>query len=256
MRIITLILLLSFFQCSGEVHQWKVRKVKEFTSDESAFTQGLLYENEKFYLSTGIYGRSSLRVFDSKTGKNLGEIPLLPNLFGEGIAKLGSHIYQLTWKNKKALAYREGDKGLERDPQNDFTFNHQGWGLTSDGKHLIISDGSSIIRFLSGNGKSLVKTINVTYEGKPVKRINEMEYVEGKLFANILGSPKIVVIDPESGKVTDVIHVDVDELFSPQKSPLTLNKSAVLNGIAFDPSTNRLFITGKLWPKIFEVSLY
>lgn len=239
----------------GSINYWQVKKVREYPSDPQAFTQGLLYDNGKFYLSTGRYGRSTLRMVDTETGETIASEPLAPDQFGEGLAKVDDTLYQLTWKSGRALAYRLKDTKIERDPTSDFTYSHQGWGLTSDGKHLILSDGTSTVRFYSKNDKSLVKTVTVTYRGSPVGMINEMEYLHGKIFANILGSNKIIVFDPGSGKVTDVITVDTKILFYPKTPPLKKNKAAVLNGIAFDPETNRLFITGKLWPQIFEVSL-
>jgi glutaminyl-peptide cyclotransferase len=249
------IIAISFLGTIDGVQHWQVQKIREYPSDPTAFTQGLLFENGYFYLSTGLFGKSSLRKIHSETGKTVLLTSLDSHYFGEGITKVDDTIYQLTWKNGRALAYKEGDTEFERDLSNDFSYPHQGWGITTDGANLIISDGSSTIRFLSKDDKTLVKILEVTLNGTPIRYINELEYIHGKLFANLLNTHTIVVIDPSDGKITDLITVDLDQLFSPQENPLKNNQAAILNGIAFDLKKSRLFITGKLWPSIFEVSL-
>lgn len=214
--------------------------------DPGAFTQGLLVRNGEFLESTGLFGQSSLRDVEIATGRVLKKVPLAPAYFGEGLAVIGSRAYQLTWQNHVGFVYDADTFELLRP----FSYEGEGWGLTTDGKSLIMSDGTDRIRFLDPENFKVTRTIDVTNAGKPVVRLNELEWIDGEIFANLWQTDEIVRIDPTTGHVRGTI--DFTGLLSPlERTPDT----DVLNGIAYDPATDRLFITGKRWSKIFEVRL-
>ncbi|MDB6068934.1 MAG: glutamine cyclotransferase [Verrucomicrobiales bacterium] len=221
--------------------------VDRFPHDSRAFTQGLLFENATTLLeSTGLNGQSSLRRVELATGKVLQKTGLPDHFFGEGLTQLGGRLYQLTWKDHKGFIY---------DPETfreigTFPYAGEGWGLATDGTSLILSDGTQQLRFLDPKTFAVTRTLNATHQGKPVDRLNELEYVDGEIFANIWGADQIARIDPATGEATGVI--DCSGLF-----PLARRSTPeqVLNGIAWHPETKRLLITGKWWPEIFEVKL-
>jgi glutamine cyclotransferase len=176
----------------------------------------------------------------------LKEISSPPEYFGEGLTVIGSHAYQLTWKNGTGFIYDVDTFRLE----GKFTYAGEGWGLTTDGRWLILSDGTPQIRFLDPGTFKVVRTLRVTEAGQPVERLNELEWVKGEIFANVWQTDEIVRIDPQTGNVRGVI--DLSGLLSPaDRGPGT----DVLNGIAYDDARNRLFVTGKRWPKVFEIRL-
>lgn len=218
-----------------------------YPHDPAAFTQGLIFENAHTLLeSTGMNGRSSLRRVDLKTGRVLQKTDLHARYFGEGLARLNGKLYQLTWKDHKGFIYDA--ETLQQT--GEFPYTGEGWGLTTDGTSLILSDGSNVIRFLDPNTFTVTRTIRATHQSKPVDHLNELEYVDGEIFANIWGTDLIARLDPATGESTGVI--DCTNIFpAAQRS----TSEQVLNGIAWHPETKRLLITGKWWPEVFEVRL-
>lgn len=220
--------------------------IKTWPHDRMAFTQGLLVYGESFLESTGLNGQSSLREVDIKTGRVLKKISLPAEFFGEGLAVLNGRAYQLTWQNRRGFVYNADTFRRE----SEFTYDGEGWGLTTDGTVLILSDGTHRIRFLDPATFKVLRTVEVTSEGKPVERLNELEWIKGEIFANVWMTDRVVRIDPATGRVRGVI--DFSGLLAPaERRPET----EMLNGIAYDSATDRLFVTGKRWPAIFEVRL-
>lgn len=222
------------------------RIVHEYLHDSNAFTQGLIYLNGHLYESTGIQGRSSLREEDLDTGRVLKYQALPSRYFGEGLTNWGNTLIQLTWQSHVALVY----------DLNTFRFvrtipcPYEGWGLTQDGKNLILSDGSAKLYFLDPSSFHLVRRITVTDRGSPVDQLNELEYIHGEIYSNIWHKNRIAVISPANG---DVLRwIDLTGLLPPGS---VSDPEAVLNGIAYDSVHDRLLVTGKLWPKIYEIKL-
>ncbi|HEY1902197.1 MAG TPA: glutaminyl-peptide cyclotransferase [Terracidiphilus sp.] len=222
--------------------------VHTYPHDAQAFTQGLVYLDGHLYESTGIKGQSSLRMEDLETGRIL-QFQAVPAMyFGEGLTNWGSTLIQLTWQNHVALIYDRTTFRLLRT----LPVPGEGWGLTQDGTHLILSDGTADLRFLDPDTLKEVRRIKVTDHGKPVPpdQLNELEFVHGEIYANLWHTDKIARISPATGKVLGYIDLTgllpKDERSSPE---------AVLNGIAWDPVHDRLFVTGKLWPKLFEIKV-
>jgi glutamine cyclotransferase len=214
--------------------------------DRSAFTQGLVFRNGEFWESTGLYGESTLREVEAKTGRVLKQVSLPREYFAEGLAIVGAKAYQLTWQNRKVFVYSADT--FQR--LGEFDYPGEGWGLATDGRLLILSDGTSRIRFLDPETFAVVRTIDVVWEGRPLPELNELEYINGEIFANVWQTDLVVRIDPTSGLVRGAID------FAGLLSPLDRRRDTdVLNGIAYDASADRLFITGKRWPSIFEVRL-
>ena len=224
--------------------------IKEYPHDTAAFTEGLQYVDGKLLESTGNYGESDLRITDLGTGKVEKKLPLDKKYFGEGTTRLNGKIYQMTYKENTCLVYDAATMKLEKT----FTYNFgEGWGMTTDGTHLIISNGSSNIFFYNPENFSEVKRLGVSNQYGPLGSINELEYIKGFIYANIWLKDEIVKIDPASGKV--VGHINLADLRGKGGIPPTVDESSPesLNGIAYDSATNRIFITGKNWPKLFEV---
>ncbi|MEO7412138.1 MAG: glutaminyl-peptide cyclotransferase [Opitutaceae bacterium] len=219
--------------------------INSWPHDRTAFTQGLVFRGDGFLESTGLQGRSSLRELDLKTGRVLKQVALPSEFFAEGLAVINGHAYQLTWQNRRAFVYDVDTFRRERE----LSYEGEGWGLATDGRVLILSDGSNRIRFLDPETFAVQRTIEVTAEGKPVDRLNELEWIKGEIFANVWQTDRVVRIDPATGKVRGVID------FSGLLPPADRAGTDVLNGIAYDAATDRLFVTGKKWPKIFEVRL-
>jgi glutamine cyclotransferase len=220
--------------------------VNTWPHDHGAFTQGLIYLNGELLESTGLEGRSSLRRVELKTGKVLKQVNLSGEYFAEGLATLDGKLYQLTWQNHKCFVYDLESFKLEKE----FTYDGEGWGLATDGHSLIFSDGTDQIRFLDPATFQATRTIKVQARGHPIPRLNELEYINGKIFANIWLTDYIVCIDPATGTVLGAI--DFHGLLSPEEHAAGAD---ILNGIAYDPAGDRLFVTGKLWPKLVEVRL-
>lgn len=228
------------------VVEYTYRVVDARPHDPQAFTQGLLFHDGFFYESTGLNGRSTLRKVDPATGEVLKKLNLPAEYFGEGLALLGNRLYQLTWRSGKGFVYDLASF----TPVREFAFSGEGWGLTTDGRSLILSDGTAQLRFLDPDSFAVTRTVTVTHEGYPVTQLNELEYIDGEIFANLWQSSRIVRIAPESGRVTGIIDL-TNLLPANDRRPDT----DVLNGIAYDPATRRLFVTGKNWPRLFEIEL-
>jgi glutamine cyclotransferase len=220
--------------------------IREWPHDPAAFTQGLVFRNGGFLESTGLNGESTLRSVDLETGRVLKRVSLPREYFAEGLAFVGNRAYQLTWQNHKGFIY---DVDTFR-AEGEFTYEGEGWGLATDGRWLVLSDGTSRIRFFDPDGFRLVRSIDVAAAGRPVERLNELEWINGEIFANVWQTDEVVRIDPSSGVVRGII--DFSGL-------LPLNERTpdtdVLNGIAYDAAGGRLFVTGKRWPRIYEVRL-
>jgi glutamine cyclotransferase len=222
------------------------RVVKAYPHDSQAFTQGLIYLDGHLYESTGLNGRSTLREVDLESGRVLKEISLPQQYFAEGLTNWGSTLIQLTWKKHVAFVYDRATFRLLKS----FHYPWEGWGLTQDGKHLIMSDGSETIHFLDPDTFKQVRSIHVTDRGKPVQNLNELEYIRGEIYANVWMSNRIARISPSTGKVLGWI-----DLSGILPSVEVTGEGAVLNGIAYDASHNRLFVTGKDWPRLFEIQV-
>lgn len=220
--------------------------VNTYPHDPAAFCQGLAFRDGFLYESTGQYGRSSLRRVDLESGRVLKQLPLSPGHFGEGIALSGDEIVQLTWRSRVGFVYER--ESFER--RRVFRYTGEGWGITLAGERLAMSDGSATLRLLDPTTFRVVDTITVRSGGAPVDQLNELEYVEGEIYANVWGSDRIARISPKTGEVLG--WIDLAGLLAPHERA---SDDAVLNGIAFDPQQNRLFVTGKLWPKLFEIRL-
>ena len=231
---------------NGEVWRYSYEIVNTFPHDRTAFTQGLVFRDGKLIESTGLNGRSTLREVDLASGRVLRQVPVPDRYFAEGLAVLGGKAYQLTWLAQKGFVYDEATFRLE----NEFAYSGEGWGLATDGHSLILSDGTPQIRFLDPATFKVERTIQVAVQGQAVKWLNELEFIQGEIFANVWQTPFVARIDPASGAVTGV--VDFSGLLLPTDRETNTD---VLNGIAYDAANDRLFVTGKLWPKLFEVRL-
>lgn len=236
--------------------------VGTFPHDRMAFTEGFALSDSTIFESTGIPGRSSLTKIRLETGEVLGSVVLEPDLFGEGVTVLDSLVVQLTWKSGRVFCYRASDLSLLHELKIPF----ECWGLTTDGEHLIVSDGTSALHFLDPRDCSEVMNILVWDRDSLVENLNELEFVNGEIYANVWLTNQIARISPVTGSV--IGWVDCSGLLSKDDSlsigyealegfdlKLPKEKQACLNGIAFDAKENRLFVTGKLWPKIFEVRI-
>lgn len=231
---------------AAEPERFTYDVVAAYPHDPAAFTQGLFYHGGRLYEGTGLVGRSTLREVDLSSGKVLRKQDLAAHVFGEGIALFGDEIVAITWKNGEGAVF---DRKSFRQKRS-FTYDGEGWGLTSDGARLIMSDGTDALRFLDPKTLTETSRIAVTLNGKPLTFLNELEWIDGAVFANVWQTNAIVRIDPKSGVVTGI--VDMRGL----KEKLGNAPGAdVLNGIAWDAKGKRLFITGKNWPKLFEVQL-
>jgi glutaminyl-peptide cyclotransferase len=214
--------------------------------DPDAFTQGLEFHDGKLFESTGQEGKSSLRSVDPETGRVLKKVDVPSPFFAEGITLLNGKIYQLTWQHQLGFIY--DSENFQKTGQ--FAYQGEGWGLTNDGHSLILSDGTNRLRFLDPDSFKVTKTIAVVDGKTPINEINELEYVRGEIYANIWHSDKIVIISPQTGRVAG--WIDLTGLLPPND---VHDDEAVLNGIAYDEQTARLFVTGKLWPKLFEIKI-
>ncbi|MGA7856504.1 MAG: glutaminyl-peptide cyclotransferase [Terracidiphilus sp.] len=222
------------------------RVIHAYPHDEQAFTQGLVFVDGHLYESTGINGRSSLREEDLNTGRILKFQDVPSQYFAEGLTNWGSTLVQLTWQHHIAFVYDRSTFRFIRA----FHYDYEGWGLTQDGKDLIESDGSATLRFIDPTNFQTVRTITVRDHGLPVTQLNELEYIHGQIYANIWHKDRIARISPATGRV--IAWIDLTGLLPPGS---VTNPEAVLNGIAYDSAHDRLFVTGKLWPKIFEIKV-
>jgi glutaminyl-peptide cyclotransferase len=224
-----------------------VEVVHTYPHDPGAFTEGLFYEGGFFYESTGLNGRSQIRKVDPATGRVLQSRDLAPAYFGEGIVAWRGHLVQLTWTGHVGFIY---DLASFRT-LGQFRYAGEGWALTRNEREIIMSDGTPQLRFLDPATLKEIRRLTVTADGVPVRNVNELEWVKGEIYANIWLTSRIARIDPVSGRV--VGWIDLTGLITPRDTGG--NEDAVANGIAYDAARDRLFVTGKLWPKLFEIRL-
>ena len=222
------------------------RIVHTYPHDAHAFTQGLVFVDGHLYESTGINGQSSLRMVDLESGRVLQQQPVEVKYFGEGLTDWGSTLVQLTWQSQVALVYDRFSFRLLRT----FSYSGEGWGLTQDGESLILSDGTSTLRFIDPATFKEVRRVTVKDGGRPVTYINELEYIDGQVYANIWQTDRIARISPRTGRVLG--WIDLKGLLPAGERT---GGEDVLNGIAWDAAHHRLFVTGKLWPKLFEIEV-
>lgn len=227
--------------------------INQYPHSTTAFTEGLEYVDGYLYEGTGQYGRSDIRKTELTTGKVIKDLKVSDQYFGEGITVMGDKIYQLTYREKKAMVY---DKNTFKLLQTFPTFTNEAWGMTNDGTNIIYGDGSDQLYFVKPEDFSIIKTLKVNDRFGPVSYINELEYINGFIYANQWQTDLILKIDPNSGKV--VAHADLTTLRARTGIPapgMDENAPEVMNGIAYDKENNRIFITGKNWPKLFEIKL-
>ena len=230
----------------GPAPKYGYQIVNIWPHDSNAFTQGLILVDGKLLESTGQEGSSSLRRIELETGKIVKKVDVPVPYFAEGIAVLNGKVYQLTWQHQLGFIYDL--QSLER--VGDFKYHGEGWGLTTDGTSLIMSDGSNRLRFMDPFNFRVTKTINVVDGTTPVGALNELEFVQGEIYANIWHDDRIAVVDPQNGRVK--AWIDLTGLIPEGELQ---DEEAVLNGIAYDQSSNRLFVTGKMWPRLFEIKV-
>ena len=245
-RIIVLlaVILVWLSSCSASgPRRYSVKVVKEYPHDSRAYTQGLFFHDGRMYESTGEWGRSSFRIVDLESGKVQRKLDFDKKYFGEGSVILGDEMYMLTWTSKVAFVYDAATLEFKRT----CAYPREGWGLTTDGKSLIASDGSCFLYFMD-NTFRVQRKLKVTMEDRPLRYLNELEWIDGKIWANVYTTDMIVIINPSSGKVEGL--VDCGGLL-PKK--LKKPETDVLNGIAV--KDGRIFVTGKNWPKLFEIEL-
>lgn len=226
----------------------RVQIERVYPHDADAFTQGLVYAGPWLYESTGLEGQSSLRRVEIETGRVDARVALDSELFGEGLARVGERLIQISWQQGRALVWSLPALQLERE----FVYEGEGWGLCHDGTRLVMSDGSSVLQLRDPQTFELLGTLPVRLEGRPVPRLNELECVNGDVLANVWYESRIVRIDAQTGTVTGII--DASELLA-HPDVANAPDADVLNGIAYIPERDHLLLTGKLWPSLFEVSL-
>ena len=224
--------------------RWGVEVVQAYPHDPLAYTQGLVFDRGELFEGTGKYRESTLRRVELQSGRVLQSVRLPNDAFGEGITVRGGEVFQLTWRNQYGIVY---DKSTLRELRR-FRYNGEGWGLTHDGTHLILSDGSSTLRFLDPKTFRVVRQLMVRSGGRRVANLNELEYVRGEILANIWYKDYLARISPASGEVLG--WIDLHTLV-----PDGLDRESVANGIAYDAENDRLFVTGKNWPQLFEIRL-
>lgn len=221
------------------------RVVRSYPHDPGAFTQGLVYLDGVLYEGTGLNGQSSIRKVRVETGEVLQVRRLEHKYFGEGIAVVGKSLIQLTWQTEVGFVYDL----VSFEPRRTFKYAGEGWGLTYDGTRLIMSDGSSVLRFLDPATFRETARLTVRDAGQPVDDLNELEIVKGEIYANVWQKTRVARISPKTGQV--IGWIDLTGLLSPRDAAGV----DVLNGIAYDAAKGRLFVTGKLWPKLFEIQV-
>jgi glutamine cyclotransferase len=224
-----------------------VEVVHRWPHDPGAFTEGLLVQDGSLLESTGQYGTSALRRVDLATGRVVDQVHLDRRYFAEGVTSLGGKVYQLTWQEHRCFVYDAASLAAEPG----LTYAGEAWGLTDDGTALILSDGTAVLRFLDPATLAVQRTIEVVGGGRPVTGLNELEYVDGEIFANVLNDRRIARIDPVDGALLG--WIDLSDLVASVK---VTDEDAVLNGIAYDARTGRLYVTGKRWPDLFEIRVH
>jgi glutaminyl-peptide cyclotransferase len=225
---------------------YQAQVVAQYPHDRTAFSQGLIYHDGFFYEGTGRYGHSTIRRVEPRTGRVRQIQNLSDSYFGEGITLWNDKIIQLTWKAGLAAVWDRSTFQLE----DQFRYEGEGWGLTNDGTSLIMSDGSDTLRFIDPTSHETTKELEVDWNGRPVNHLNELEYIQDLIWANIWQKPYIVCISPEDGSV--VAWIDLTPIIPPR---LRYPDQYVANGIAYDPEGKRLFVTGKCWPVLYQITL-
>lgn len=242
---VAVIVLMSNSPEEAEPKEYSYAIVNTFPHDKTAFTQGLLIDDGVLYESTGLYGNSSLRRVELETGEVLQSYALPPQYFGEGIAVFEGKLVQLTWQSQKGFVYDERSFELLQE----FNYSTQGWGITYDGSHLIMSDGTSTLHFLDPETFQKTGQVEVHNASSTVDNLNELEYIKGDVYANIWLEEKIAIINPQTGQVKGWINMTGLQNMENQ------DVNNVLNGIAYDSKADRLFVTGKRWSQLFEIKL-
>jgi glutamine cyclotransferase len=231
---------------ASKAPRFSFKVVKAYPHDATAFTQGLVFADGIFYESTGLRGYSTLRKVTPETGAVIQQVPVEGRYFAEGLALVGNELLQLTWEEKTGFVY---DKTTLKRLRT-FAYPTEGWGMAHDGTQLVMSDGSSTLFFLDPKTQKAVRSIQVRDGGRPVERLNELEFVKGELWANVWQTDRIARINPATGQVTG--WIDLSGLLRPEaRGP----EGDVLNGIAWDKATDRIFVTGKKWPWLFQIEL-
>jgi len=241
-----IVLFFLFSRKTGTAASWTYEVVNTFAHDTKAFTQGLVFENGFLYEGTGLYGKSELRKVELETGNVLQQHKLPDEFFGEGITIFGDRIIQLTLKSRTGFVYNKETLELLRE----FSYPTEGWGLTHDGESLIMSDGTPMLYFLDPETFMQNHKIMVLDQDSPVWGLNELEYIDGQIYANVWPTERIVKIQPETGEV--IGWIDVEGILDPQGHSKLVD---VFNGIAYDSAGGRLFVTGKFYPKLYEIKL-
>ena len=226
------------------VKKYRIKKV--FPHDKGAFTQGLFYHNGYFYEATGLKGESSIRKVKPETGDIVQSYVVPSDIFGEGISMVNDKIFQISWRDHKCYVYDINTFNVV----SEFNYSTEGWGLTFNGKNLIMSDGTSNLYIMDIQSFTVVSTLNVCDNKGFVSNLNELEFIDGKIFANIYQTDRMAIINAENGKVLN--YIDLTGLL-PQRDKSS--DTDVLNGIAWDEQAKRLFVTGKKWPKLFEIEI-
>ena len=247
MRTYLLVWLLTYAAGSQAVPVYDVDVVHTYPHDAGAFTEGLFYLNGFLYESTGLEEHSSIRKVRIETGAVVQKIDIPPQYFGEGIVNWRKSLVSLTWKSHVGFVFDLASLKV----QKEFHYEGEGWALTQDGKQLIMSDGTPELRFLNPLTLHETNRIQVTLDGKPVTHVNELEWVNGEIFANVWQTNWILRINPHDGQVVGLINVEGLLSYADSVS----GPDGVLNGIAYDAQHDRLFVTGKNWPKLFEIRL-
>lgn len=243
---VLLISLLIALACTDAgVKEYKLEVVAEYPHDTGSYTQGLFFHDGQMYESTGLHGKSTFRKVDVETGEALEKLNFDKKYFVEGSVIWNGNLYILTWESRVAFVYDA--ETLEY--KSSWKYPREGWGITTDGKHLIASDGTANLYFMDENFAQKKKVL-VTIEDRPVRFLNELEYIDGKIWANVYTADEIVIIDPKDGKIEGVI--DCRGLLPRE---LRTPDTDVLNGIAYDEKTGKIYLTGKNWPKIYEIKL-
>ena len=231
----------------SEAADWGYRIVNRFPHSTQSFTEGLFYRDGYLYESTGLEGHSAIQKVELKTGRIVQKREIAPQYFGEGIIAWKDRLIELTWKNQLGFIY---DLKTFKS-RGTFSYAGEGWALTQDGKRLIMSDGTPELRFLDPVTLKETGRLKVTDGGRPVSNLNELEYVDGEIYANIWLTDSIVRINPATGAVTG--WIDLSGILKPNER--VPGQTDVLNGIAYDAQSKRLFVTGKMWPTVFEIEL-
>jgi glutamine cyclotransferase len=251
MRLLIVAAALAAYACgpasqAGGIPEYTYEVVHTYAHDPLAFTQGLVYADGFLYEGTGLEEQSSIRKVALETGDVLQKRDLPGQYFGEGIVIWKDRLIEITWKSQVGFIYDLNTFG----PEGGFEYPGEGWGLTQDGNHIIMSDGTAELRFWNPDTLKETGRVTVTDEGEPVRELNELEWVKGEIYANVWQTNRIARINPDSGKV--VGWIDLTGLLSPADQN---SQTDVLNGIAYDAKGDRLFVTGKRWPKLFEIRL-